>query len=180
MLTAQALADLVARTALRDRSAFADLYQHASAKLFGVLLRILKDRAEAEDALQEVFIRVWQKAHGYSSDRASAMTWMITIARNHAIDRLRQRREVTSGLDAAETVADSAPTPEAEAIATSERARIDTCLDELEADKAGAVRSAYIEGWSYQELADRYSVPINTMRTWLRRSLLKLRDCLSL
>ncbi len=173
------IAGLIGRVSLADRSAFASLYALTSAKLFGVLLRILKDRAEAEDALQEVFVRVWQKAGGYSPDRASGMTWLITIARNHAIDRLRKRREITTGMDAAENIADPALTPEAEVIAGSERARIDLCLDQLDPDKAKAVRSAYIEGWAYQELADRFNVPLNTMRTWLRRSLLSLKDCLS-
>ena len=179
MLVTNDIANLIARTSLRDRPAFAELYSHTSAKLFGVLVRILKDRAEAEDALQEVYIRVWQKAGGFSADRASPMTWLITIARNHGIDRLRTRRESTAGLDEAEQLADSAPTPEASVIAGSERARIDGCLDLLEAEKADAVRAAYIEGYAYQELADRFDVPINTMRTWLRRSLQRLKECLS-
>ena len=124
------------------------------------------------------------------------MSWLITIARNHAIDRLRAQRAaggaaLGSGgrssrdeagdapLDAAASVADDTPGPEAAAIARSEAARIGLCLGELEPERAQAVRGAYLEGWSYQELAERADVPLNTMRTWLRRSLIKLRECLS-
>ena len=174
---------LIARVALGDRSAFSELYDATSAKLFGVTLRILRDRGEAEDVLQEVFLRVWRRADRYGANGYSPMTWLITIARNASIDRIRAKkvagRESGDGLDAAEQLADSRPSPEAEAVAASERVRLDRCLDELKNEKAGAVRGAYLDGDSYQDLADRYGVPLNTMRTWLRRSLLKLRECLS-
>jgi RNA polymerase sigma-70 factor (ECF subfamily) len=139
----------------------------------------LNDRHEAEDALQEIFVRVWHKADRYSVNGLSPMTWLITIARNIAIDRLRARKMPAETLEALPDLADAGPTPEAAAILASERARIAGCLDELEPDRAEAVRRAYLDGATYQELADRYAVPLNTMRTWLRRSLLKLRDCLS-
>ena len=163
---------------MRDRQAFDRLYQHTSAKLFGVALRLLKDRAEAEDALQEVYMRVWQRADRYSASRASAMSWLIAVARNHAIDRLRLRRLDLGRIEEAAAVVDGLPTPEAAAIAGAERTKIDDCLKRIDAEKAEAVRGAYIEGYSYQELATRFDIPLNTMRTWLRRSLLKLRECL--
>ncbi|WP_127144428.1 sigma-70 family RNA polymerase sigma factor [Pelagibacterium montanilacus] len=172
------IGDLLSRVALRDRAAFRELYRHSSAKLFGVSLRILKSQAEAEDAVQDVFVKIWQRAGSYRPDAAAPMTWLIAIARNHAIDELRRRRMPLADLDAAEAVADSGPTPEQAAVNASEGSRIDRCLGELEPDRAQAVRLAYVDGESYQDLADRFSIPINTMRTWLRRSLLRLRECL--
>ena len=173
------IADLIARCALRDRKAFRDLYGRTSAKLYGVTLRILKDRAEAEEALQEVYVKIWQRADRYVPGGFSPISWLVAIARNHALDRLRARRPTSDDLDVALDVADAGPDPEQAAIDRAERGRIDRCLGELEADKADAVRGAYLDGYSYEELASRHKVPLNTMRTWLRRSLLKLRECLS-
>ena len=178
MLTPEEISRLLASVALHDRSAFDTLYQHTSAKLFGVVLRLLKNGAEAEDALQEIYVKVWQRADQYAVSRASAMSWLIAIARNHAIDRLRTRRATYEELDEANAVADETPGPEALAEAGGERKRIEICMQRLEDRVANAVRGAYLDGYSYQELADRHAVPLNTMRTWLRRSLLKLRKCL--
>jgi len=102
----------------------------------------------------------------------------VAIARNHAIDRIRSRRKPAADIDAALDVADPSPGPEAMVVAGGESERIYQCLEELEQDRAQAVRGAYLNGESYAELADRHKVPLNTMRTWLRRSLLKLRECL--
>ncbi|MCC2688668.1 MAG: polymerase subunit sigma [Rhizobiaceae bacterium] len=163
---------------MRDRQAFDLLYRHTSAKLFGVCLRVLNDRGEAEEALQEVFVKIWTKADRFVVSELSPISWLVAIARNQSIDRLRTRRRPAAGLDAAIDVPDPAPGPEARVMASGESGRISQCLDELEKDRAAAVRGAYLEGMSYAELAARHQVPMNTMRTWLRRSLLKLRDCL--
>lgn len=179
MRTPSEIEALIARVALGDRLAFSQLYDATSAKLFGVCLRVLQDRHEAEDALQDVFVRIWQKAGSYASNGYSPMTWLITLARNRAIDRLRARKAPAETIEDVPGLSDPAPGPEAAAIAASERARIARCLDELEAGRAEAVRGAYLEGATYQDLAARHGVPLNTMRTWLRRSLLKLKDCLS-
>ncbi|MFX0540624.1 sigma-70 family RNA polymerase sigma factor [Roseovarius sp. S4756] len=162
-----------------ERVAFSDLYTHTSAKLFGICLRVLHDRAEAEEALQEAFVKIWRHADRYRANGLSPMTWLITIARNTAIDRARKRRETQPGLDAADMVADAAPGPEAQAIASGARAQLDRCLGELDAGHSDAVRRAYLDGETYDELATRFGVPLNTMRTWLRRSLLKLKECLT-
>jgi RNA polymerase sigma-70 factor (ECF subfamily) len=172
------LATQLSRVALRDRRAFARLYELASPKLFGIALRILRDRADAEEALQEIFIKVWQRAERYDLDQSSPMTWLSAIARNHAIDIIRARKPQASDLEEAFDIASPEPGPEALAINASEGSRIDRCMQTLESDRADAVRKAYVEGLSYQELADFYKIPLNTMRTWLRRSLLKLRECL--
>ena len=106
------------------------------------------------------------------------MGWLAAITRYHCIDRLRVRRPPAEELETVVDLADSAADPEQSALLRSEGRRIDTCLQELDPDWARAVRHAYVEGLSYQELADRFAVPLNTMRTWLRRSLLKLRECM--
>lgn len=171
--------DLILQVGLGNRAAFSSLYDATCAKLFGVCLRVLNNRAEAEDTLQEVFVKIWQKADLYSVNGYSPMTWLITLARNTAIDRLRRRKAGSVDIDEVFDLAAPDPSPEDAAIASSERARLNGCLDELEADRSDAVRRAYLDGDSYAELAARFDVPLNTMRTWLRRSLLKLRDCLS-
>jgi RNA polymerase sigma-70 factor (ECF subfamily) len=170
---------MIARIALGDRLAFSALYAATSAKLFGICLRVLGDKAEAEDALQEVFVKLWHNAGRYQANGLSPMTWLITIARNHAIDRLRARRAASGDMNELAETPDPSPGPEALVIASSERNRIADCLGRLEPDRADAVRRAYVEGETYVELAQRYSVPLNTIRTWLRRSLLKLQECLS-
>lgn len=178
MVSGDPIADLIATTARADRAAFRALYSAASAKLFGVCLRILKDRSEAEDAVQEVFTRVWLNARRYDAGRGRGMTWLIAIARNHAIDRLRARPEATGDEAAIAQVADGNPGPEARSIARGEARRIADCFDLLEPARAEAVRGAYLDGLSYQELSNRHEVPVNTMRSWLRRGLQKLKECL--
>lgn len=172
------LADMIARTALNDRAAFRRLYNVSSSKLFAVALRILKDRTEAEDALQDIYVKIWNRADRFAGDGTSPMGWLVAVARNHSIDRLRARRTGHSDIDKHADIADPGRSPESEAIAASERSRLDGCIEQLEEAKANSVRAAYLDGYSYQELADRHAVPLNTMRTWLRRSLIKLRECL--
>lgn len=172
------LSELLSRVALRDRAAFSLLYQRSSPKLFAVCLRILKDRTEAEEALQEVFIKVWQRADRFASDGRNAAGWLTAIARNHSIDLIRTRKPIADQIEEEYDLADPSPDPERGAELSAEGRRIDRCMNELDPDRATAVRQAYVEGLSYQELADRFRVPLNTMRTWLRRSLIKLRECL--
>lgn len=179
MTSAQDIEDLLSRVQLRDRAAFAALYSATSAKLFGVCLRVLKDRALAEDVLQEVFVKVWHKADRYRVTGHSPMTWLITIARNQSIDRLRASGPPTADIDEVAPIASASPGPESQAIAADEARRVVACLGELDADRAEAVRGAYLDGQSYADLAERFNVPLNTMRTWLRRSLASLKECLS-
>ena len=171
------IASLIAKCAAQDRAAFRVLYRDSSAKLMGVLLRILRERAEAEDALQEVYTRVWTRAGRFDAAKGRGMTWLIAIARNLAIDRLRIRPQASSD-DGLDMVQDSAPRAETRLIAEGEARRMADCFATLEPDRAAAVRGAYLSGLSYVDLAARHAVPLNTMRTWLRRSLLRLRECL--
>ncbi|MHB2266593.1 sigma-70 family RNA polymerase sigma factor [Aliihoeflea sp. PC F10.4] len=177
-MTATDISKLIVRTSLRDRAAFDLLYRRTNAKLFGVCLRVLDDRAEAEEALQEVYVKIWTKADRYAVSDLSPISWLVAVARNHSIDRIRARRTKQTSLDEAAEIVDPAPGPEAQTLSGDENARVHHCLEELEVDKAAAVRGAYLVGDSYAELAERHNVPLNTMRTWLRRSLMKLKDCL--
>jgi RNA polymerase sigma-70 factor (ECF subfamily) len=171
------VADLIAKCAAADRLAFRQLYRVTSTKLMGVLLRMLGERAEAEDALQEVYTRVWLRAGRYDPAKGRGMTWLIAIARNLAIDRLRARPESSSD-DGLDLVQDTAPRAETRLVAQGEAQRMAHCFETLDPEKADAVRGAYLNGLSYIDLAARHAVPLNTMRTWLRRSLLKLKECL--
>jgi RNA polymerase sigma-70 factor (ECF subfamily) len=173
------IADLIGRCALRDRAAFRILYERTSAKLFGVVLRILRDRAEAEEAIQEIYIKIWQRADRYVPGQYSPISWLVAVARNHSLDIVRARRPVTEDIDAALDIADLGPDPERQTLAAEDNARVEHCMAQLEPDRADAVRGAYLDGFSYEELASRHAVPLNTMRTWLRRSLIKLRECLT-
>jgi RNA polymerase sigma-70 factor, ECF subfamily len=170
---------MIARMAIGDRAALSALYAATSAKLFGIALRVLDDRSEAEDALQEIFVKLWHNAGRYRSNGLSPMTWLITVARNHAIDRLRARRsQQAAPIEEVAELADGGDTPEEAAVASSVRARIGDCLETLDPARADAIRRCYLQGEAYAELAARYDVPLNTIRTWLRRGLLKLRECL--
>ena len=169
----------LARIGLGDRAAFAALYDATSAKLFGICLRILNDRGRAEDALQETFVKVWHSAGRYRPGGARPMTWLITIARNAAIDMARRRREQSGGDELADGLAAPGPGPETAAMVRAEAERIVACLGELPSDRRSAVRGAYLGGQSYEDLALVHGVPLNTMRSWLRRALIALRECMS-
>jgi RNA polymerase sigma factor (sigma-70 family) len=178
--TRSQLAAALVRVAGGDRAALRLVYQDTSAKLFGVCLRILKDRAEAEDVLQEVFVTVWRKAASFDPGRASPITWMVAIARNRAIDRLRasavSRR--MEPIESADAVSDPAPAAVERVEMAQQHQRLSRCLAELEARHASAIRAAFLDGTTYEELAARMSVPLGTMKSWIRRGLLKLRACL--
>lgn len=170
---------LIGRVSLKDRKAFSLLYEKSASKLFGICFRILRDRGEAEEALQDIYVKIWQRSDRYVASDTNPMAWLAAIARNHCIDVIRARRPVASDIDEAYDMADPLMTPEEAVMLWSEGRRIDSCMEELEPGRASAVRRAYIEGLSYEELAENHGVPLNTMRTWLRRSLLKLRECMS-
>lgn len=170
---------LIAQVALGNQAAFSRLYDNTSGKLLAVCLRVLNERAAAEDAMQEVFIKVWKNADRYQVTGHSPMTWLITIARNTAVDKLRARKVDRDIADFSERIAAPGLSPEQSAVVTSESKQIMRCLDELEKDRRDAITGAYLRGMSYQELSDQFEVPLNTMRTWLRRGLAVLRECMS-
>jgi RNA polymerase sigma-70 factor (ECF subfamily) len=174
------LAAALHRVSAGDRAALRLVYAATSAKLFGVLLRILGDRSEAEDVLQDVYLTVWRKAQSFDAALASPITWLVAIARNRAIDRVRAHGRASAPLpiEAASDIADESPSAEERMLSDDERRRLDDCLEELEARQAAAIRSAFLDGLTYEELATRASVPLGTMKSWIRRGLMKLRACL--
>jgi RNA polymerase sigma-70 factor (ECF subfamily) len=175
------LASAVANIAAGDRAALQTAYRLTSAKLFGVCLRICGERAEAEDVLQEVYLTVWRKAATFDASKASPMTWLIAIARNKAIDRVRSQRSARSldPIDAAGEIVDEAPTADHVLEATEITGRLHDCLDGLALHEKNALRGAFFDGNTYEELAARMSVPLGTMKSWIRRAMIKLKACLA-
>lgn len=173
------LNELLLRTASRDRRAFEDLYQRTSPRLLGVCTRMLADRSEAEEVLQEAFIAVWQRGHSFDPTRSNALTWLVSLTRNKAIDRLRQRPDAApeSSFDV-ESVVDEDPTPASQAEQGEEYRRLENCLKELDSKQRRSIQEAFFSGITYPALAARAKVPLGTMKSWIRRGLLQLRECL--
>ena len=173
------LEQLITKVAQGDRGAFKSLYEQSSAKLFGVCLRILKDRTQAEDALQEVYLKVWNKASSYDVNKARGMTWLTAMTRHHCIDTLRSSRSSEVSVEETEHFQDESPGPESATSAAIDAKRIQSCLSELESKHSQVVRRTYLNGWTYQQAADELKVPLNTVKTWIRRSLVALRECMN-
>jgi RNA polymerase sigma-70 factor (ECF subfamily) len=172
------LARALERVAAGDRDALQSVYRDTSAKLYGLCLRILGEPSAAEDVLQEVYVTVWNKAGQFDPERASPITWLVTIARNRSIDTLRSRRPATAPAEAAADIPDPSPSAEAALQMSDEARRLRACLGELEPERAALIRAAFFEGSTYEALAHRVDAPIGTMKSWIRRSLLRLRGCL--
>jgi RNA polymerase sigma factor (sigma-70 family) len=172
------LAALLGAVSRGDRKAFADLYRRTSAKLYGICLRLLRSEVEAQDVLQEVYVLVWRKAERFDVARASAITWLATIARNKAIDRLRRRPVGSDGIEAAIDVEDQRPSAFDVVGQAQDAARLGRCLDELDERARAMIRAAFLDGATYPELAEREQVPLGTMKSWIRRGLQRLRGCL--
>lgn len=173
------LNQLLGQTGRGDQKAFAELYKRTSPMLFGVCLRMLRDRGEAEEVLQETYTTVWRRADGFDAAKASAITWLITLSRNKAIDRLRQHREeLLDDPSQLNATVDSRPEPASDAESSEEYRRLQRCLDALEPQQRDSVREAFFTGVTYNELATRCKVPLGTMKSWIRRSLIQLRTCL--
>lgn len=168
------------RAALGDRAAFEALFRNVSGALLAVCLRLIPDRAEAEDVLQESFVAIWHKADQFDPQRATAMTWMIAIVRNKAIDRLRGSAHAfkRASVELAEELSDQAPSPAARAEAVSDAELLRTCLEALEPRRRQLIRTAFFDGDTYEELAQRTGSPIGSVKSWIRRGLLQLRACL--
>jgi RNA polymerase sigma-70 factor (ECF subfamily) len=170
------LGDLLLATAEGDRAAFAELYDRTSAKLFGIVLRILTERSMAEDAMQDAYVKIWRNASGYDASRGSPITWLATIARNVAIDTQRREQPASRRRDDdvdLETLADHASPPSAEMLAS-----LRACLGRLDDDQRSLILSAYLRGDSREELAARLGHPMGTIKSWLHRGLARLKACL--
>ena len=184
------LAQLLARSGLGDRSAFAQLYERTSGHLYAVLLRIQRDRAQAEDLLQEVYVSVWKAAGGFDAARSQPLTWLTHIARNRAIDSLRraQARPFTESLSVSDED-DDRPDPQ-EALASeepgpldllgraSEQRQLSQCMEHLSPPQRQSVAMAFFDGLSHAEVAEQLRQPLGTVKSWVRRALQSLKTCL--
>ena len=181
---------LLARAGLGDRAAFATLYERTSSHLLGVVLRIQRDRAQAEDILQEVYVNVWRAAQSFDAAQSQPLTWLSSIARNRAIDSLRRtqtqpqfRSTITSTTDQEETdvydtVADGAPGPLDLLSRASDARALSSCMQGLSAQQRQSVALAFFDGLSHAEVAEQMRQPLGTVKSWVRRALMALKSCL--
>ena len=173
------LADALLRTGKGDRAAFETLYKLTSAKLFGVCLRIFPERPDAEEALQDAYLTIWNRAATFESERASPVSWLVAVTRNRAIDRVRSRGSARYvPVEEASEIADPAPLADAKMQASAEDRALHGCIETLDARDAGFIRAAFISGATYADLAAHEAVPLGTVKSRIRRALLKLRECL--
>lgn len=173
------LAETLLAVGGEERDALHELYRLTASKLFGIALRICGDRQAAEDVLHEVYLIVWRRAGAWEPGRASPITWLATIARNRAIDwRRAQRVRAVAPLEDAPDLPDPAPDAERGLIAAGERQALLDCLAELEGRQRDAIRTAFFDGVTYAEIAARAGVPAGTAKSWVRRGLARLKECL--
>ena len=174
------LGHTLVRVSHGDRDAFAELYRQCAPRLFGICLQMLDTRQEAEETLQDVFLTVWHKAALFDPDRGAALPWLATVARNRARDRLRRRpvlRDQPIELD--DDWADDSPNAEDLALASDDARRVHQCLNTLEPVDQRLIRTAFFDGASYADLATRAARPLGTIKSRIRRALLRLKECLA-
>jgi RNA polymerase sigma-70 factor (ECF subfamily) len=173
------LAATLIATGSEDRGAFRELYRLTAAKLFGITLRICGDRQAAEDVLHDVYLIIWRRAGAWEPGRASPITWLATIARNRAIDwRRAQGVRRAAPIEEAPDIADDAPDAEAMLLEADGRHSLHDCMRELEDRQREAIRTAFFDGVTYADLAERRGVPLGTAKSWIRRGLARLKECL--
>ncbi|PMS14837.1 RNA polymerase subunit sigma-24 [Trinickia dabaoshanensis] len=185
--TPPALAALLERVAARDARALRTLYELTSAKLFGVALRILVKREWAEEALQESFVNIWRHAGDYRETLAAPLTWMAAIVRNRSLDCLRRQKAVAADGSALltewsdsfdEVIAGDERDPADTALLSEQAKQLAICLARLDASQRQAVALAYLRDQSHSEIAEQLSVPLGTVKSWVRRGLEKLKICM--
>ncbi|WP_051007300.1 sigma-70 family RNA polymerase sigma factor [Sphingomonas sp. PAMC 26621] len=173
------LVEALVRTGEEDRVAFRDLYSLTSAKLFGICYRICGERQAAEDVLHDVYLTIWKRAGAYEPSRASPITWLATIARNRAIDWQRaQTVRRSTPIEDAPPIRDTAPIASETMLDDEANHLLRECLETLEQRQRGAIHTAFFDGVTYAELAERQGIPLGTMKSWVRRGLARLRECL--
>ncbi len=183
------LSQLLARAGLGDRVAFGKLYERTSGHLFAVVLRIQRDRGQAEDLLQEVYVSVWKAAAGFDAARSQPLTWLTHIARNRAIDSLRRAQTQPSTIslsrdddderpDPAEALASGAPGPLDLLGQASDKRELAQCMERLSPPQRQSVALAFFDGLSHAEVAERLCEPLGTVKSWVRRALNTLKGCL--
>jgi RNA polymerase sigma factor (sigma-70 family) len=183
------LGTLLSRTGLGDRRAFAELYERTSGHLFAVVLRIQRDRALAEELLQEIYVNVWKAASGFDAAQSQPLTWLTSIARNRAIDSLRRagsqpqlvsasREDDDDRPDDTEALADVAPGPLDLLSRASDARQITQCMEGLTPQQRQSVALAFFDGLSHAEVAEHLRQPLGTVKSWVRRALMTLKTCL--
>ena len=180
MLDEKELQQLLARTALHDRVAFKTLYDQTSRFVYSLGLRILGQVDLAEDLLQDVFLRVWHSAADYHPERGRVIAWIVTIARYHAID-MRRRRSVAARVNAAHQAEDEEVTtgPFLQVFAIKQTDRLMDCLERLAVSQRRCLDGAFYRGLTHDELASQLGLPLGTIKSRIRRALLRLRECLT-
>lgn len=173
------LAELLARSGLGDRAAFAELYRAASPKLFAVSLRIVRERPLAEEVLQDSFVKIWNHARDYAQSKSAPTTWMTAIVRNRSLDIVRRTREEPDVDDVlAAKLVDEQASPALDFATRSDAHSIQHCLGELDAEQRQTIALAFFHGLTHSELAAHLRRPLGTVKTHIRRGLVKLRECL--
>ena len=176
------LAALLGQCALGSQAAFAELYRATAPKLFGVAVRILRREDWAEDVLQECYVSVWNHAADYAAAKSAPLTWMASIVRNRCLDWLR-RPHPESGSEEYDIVAAAwaadAPGPMEQLLAAADAGALARCLVQLDSKQRQSIALAFFHGLSHSELAAHMREPLGTVKSWVRRGLERLRDCLS-
>lgn len=186
----QRLAALLARVALGDRAAFEAVYRDTGSYLFGVVLRVVHDRGTAEDVLQEVFVNVWRAAGSFDAARAQPLTWLTHVARHRAIDGLRRAKaqpdtvslaadDDSDGSDGLDQLPDPGDGPVERLQRSAEAHEVTRCLEVLSPEQQQCLALAYYRGYSHAEAAEHLAQPLGTVKSWVRRGLQALRDCLA-
>ena len=163
-----------------DREAFRQLYDETSPRLLGLALRLLRRRDAAADVVQETYVRIWQRADTYRPERGSGLGWLTTILRYRAIDRmrLREQRGETLTPELADTLPDPGASPFEGAASSEAGRRLRECLSRLDGKQQSAIVLAFVEGLTHEEIAGRIDSPVGTVKSWIRRGLKRLKDCL--
>ncbi len=176
---ADEIPELMARIQDGNQSALHQLYSLTAPKLFAVALRIVKRRELAEDVVQDAFVRIWRNCRDYSPEKGSVWGWIATIVRNGAIDCVRRDREIL--VDPEESLwerPDPGDGPLRTILRREEARSIKRCLDQLPKDQRQAILVAYYEGYTHDAIAERLGAPLGTIKTWIRRGLLRIKECL--
>lgn len=170
---------LLTRCGQHDHKALEALYQLAGSSLLGCLMKILRRRALAEEALQDVFVQIWQRAAQYEQHRGRAYAWMVSIARYRAIDILRRERaQITDPFEIAQSLEATTSTADSGDIALSESRALELCMGRLDVEQRDSIRLAFVDGRSHQEVASSLNRPLGSVKSWIRRGLIALKECI--
>ena len=183
-MAADELNHLLARCALRDEKALEELYARSSSRLYGLALGIVKRAEWAEEVLQDAYVKVWLNADRFQPDKSGAMTWISTIVRNRAVDRLRElqrnpllQEQMLDDVTETPLVSDGLDPSELSVLSQDMKSLLD-CLGTLDDQQKQAILLSFYHGYSHQELSDKLTTPLGTVKGWIRRGLERLRGCL--